>query len=73
VWKNERAGSLTPAFLWAQMLMIMSIREIVVPVRPIPAEQCTIDFSVGPDLRFQVIKWSSMPSKSAIAWPSGTP
>ena len=55
------------------MLIMVSIREMVVPVLPIPAEQCTIDFSVGPDLRFQSMNLKSMDSKSWTATPSGTP
>lgn len=45
VWNNENFGSETPAFFYAQIEIIISIRDIVVPVLPMPAEQCTIDFS----------------------------
>lgn len=73
VWKSENCGSATPAFFYAQMAIIVFISDIVVPVRPMPAEQWTIDFSLFCDLRFHSTKWFSMISKSNTALPSGTP
>jgi hypothetical protein len=46
---------------------------MVVPVRPIPAEQWTIAFSSNSDFRFQSINLLSIISKSSTAYPSGTP
>ena len=55
------------------ILIIIVINAIVVPVRPIPAEQCTIALSFGADLRFHYINLLSISSKSSMACPSGTP
>ena len=52
---------------------MVSIKDIVVPVLPIPAEQWTIAFSASDDFKFHSIKAVSMPSKSLTAYPSGTP
>ena len=49
------------------------ISDIVVPVRPMPAEQCTMDFSLSADFKFHSTKWFSITSKSLMAGPSGTP
>lgn len=73
VWNIENSGSYMPAFFWAHIVIIKSIKVIVVPVRPIPAEQWTIAFSSDSDFRFQSINLLSIISKSSTAYPSGTP
>lgn len=55
------------------MEIIISMSDIVVPVRPIPAEQWTIDFSWLVEFMFHSINLLSIKSKSYMAWPSGTP
>jgi len=67
------SGSATPMFFYAQMLMIISARPIVVPVRPIPAEQCTTAFSEGCEEIRKVIKMSIICLKEVIEFPLGTP
>ena len=62
-----------PAFLYPWHEIIISINEIVVPVRPIPAEQWTIDFSVGEDFKFHSMNLDNMSWKSTIDYPVGIP
>ena len=52
---------------------MFSISPIVVPVLPIPAEQCTIALSSSADFKFQSMKKLSIVSKSSTRYPSGIP
>jgi len=47
---TEVQGALTPLFLWAHSWRMFVTRQMVVPVLPIPAEQCTSAFSLGFDM-----------------------
>lgn len=53
--------------------MMVSIKPIVVPVLPIPAEQWTMALSSSEDFKFQSMKMLSIFSKSSTRWPSGIP